>query len=70
MACGGGAPPLDSDMLSVMVDVLLENELERLQDLRFAGSPKSWLGVHRLSDDALAFLEEWQSDVIERARKR
>ena len=70
LACDCNAPPSDSEEQSVMVEVLIENEFERLQDLRFSGSPQRWAGVHRLSNDALAFLEDWQRDVIRMAEKR
>ena len=44
LACDCNAPPSDSEEQSVMVEVLIENEFERLQDLRFSGSPQRWQG--------------------------
>lgn len=65
-----GAPVPGSPLQQEIIQVLLENEFEGLQELRFAPTPRSWLGTRALADDAFIFLESWQNDVIEMASKR
>lgn len=70
LACDCGAPPPGSDMQAVMGEVLIKNEFERLQDLRFAESPRRWAGVDRRSNEAVVFIQVWQRDVVKLAKPR
>ena len=57
-------------MQNIMVDIVVENEVERLQELRFADCPTRWKGVGDLSNEAFVFLKEWRREAKNMACNR
>ena len=65
-----GAPQPGSVLQHETISLLVENDFEQLQELRFAEPPHLWTGADEVSEEVIVFLADWQDSVKRMANER
>ena len=66
----GGAPQPGSVLQYEAIALLVENDFERLQELKHTELPHQWMGAESVSEEVLLFLTAWQENVKRADSKR